>query len=329
MNISLLPDIYFDENFGKLYEEIENAKAERFVFESEIGTVIHQFMLREIPDAEGFYDIVTPYGYGGPLITECNGDRAVLAEAFGNAFGEYCKEKNIVSEFVRFHPVVDNQADFRNIYETIYLHHTVGTNIANHDDPVQEEFSKSCRKTIRQAQRKGVTCRITLAPENLDSFIPIYYDTMDRDKANDYYYFPEAYFETCLRYYRDNIILIEAMLEDNIIAAGFYFVYNGILQAHLSGTLNEYLPYSPAYILKYETAVWAKENGVSVIHYGGGTSDNEDDPLFLFKKKFTKDAIFDFYVGKKIWNEQIYAELCEKKNIDRSTVDYFPQYRAK
>ncbi len=324
----MLPDIYFDENFGKLYEEIENAKAERFVFKSELGTVIHQFMMREIPDTDGYYDIVTPYGYGGPLIIECNGDRTALAEAFGIAFGEYCKEKNIVSEFVRFHPVVDNQADFRNIYETIYLHHTVGTDIANHDDPVQEEFSKSCRKNIRQAIRKGVECSVTEAPENLKSFIPIYYDTMDRDNARDYYYFPESYFENCLKYYRNNILLVEAKYEDEIIAAGFYFVYNGILQTHLSGTRKDYLHLSPAYLLRYTAANWAKEHHLSVIHHGGGTTNEDTDSLYLFKKQFTRGTEFDFYVGKKIWNEQIYAELCEKKNIDRSTVNYFPQYRA-
>lgn len=325
----MLPDIYFDEHFGKLYEEVEHAKAERFVFSSALGTVVHQFMLREIPDAEGYYDIVTPYGYGGPLITECSGDRAALAAAFGEAFAKYCSEHNIVSEFVRFHPVVNNQADFRNIYETIYLHHTVGTDIANHEDPVQEEFSKSCRKNIRRALNKGVTCRVTEAPASLSSFIPIYYDTMNRDQASEYYYFPESYFETCLHYYRDHILLVEAVYEDEVIAAGFYFVYGDILQTHLSGTRKEFLHLSPAYLLRYTAANWAKAHGIAVIHHGGGTGDAEDNSLYLFKKQFTKETEFDFYVGKKIWNASVYDALCEKKQIDRAATKYFPQYRAK
>lgn len=325
----MLPDIYFDKNFGKLYEEIENAKATVFEFESSSGKIRHQFMMREIPDIEGYYDIVTPYGYGGPLITECTGDRSVLAEEFAEAFRKYCDENKIVSEFVRFHPIVNNQADFRNIYETVYMHNTVGTDIANHADPVQEEFSKSCRKTIRQVMKNDVTCRVTESPKNLDTFIPIYYDTMDRDKASDYYYFPKSYFETCLKYYRENILLVEALYEEQVIAAGFYFVYNGIIQAHLSGTKEGFLTLSPAYMLKYETVRWAKENKISVIHYGGGTSNSESDSLYLFKKKFTKNTEFGFYIGKKIWNEKIYNELCEKKNINRDAVEYFPQYRAK
>lgn len=324
----MLPDIYFDKNFGKLYEEIENAEATVFEFDSSDGKIIHQFMLRKIPDMEGYSDIVTPYGYGGPLITECTGDRQTLVKEFEKAFENYCNENNIVSEFIRFHPIANNQADFRNMYETVYMHNTVGTDIENHDDPVQEEFSKSCRKNIRQAIKKGVACRITHAPENLDTFIPIYYDTMDRDKASDYYYFPKSYFETCLKYYRENILLVEAIYEEKVIAAGFYFVYNGILQTHLSGTRKEFLFLSPAYMLRYTAANWAKENGISVIHHGGGTDNSPENSLYLFKKQFTKGTEFGFYIGKKIWNEKIYSELCEKKNINRETVNYFPQYRA-
>ncbi|MEG1578858.1 MAG: hypothetical protein RR336_08850, partial [Oscillospiraceae bacterium] len=65
-------DIYFDENYGKLYEEIECGTAEVFRFSSELGEVKHQFIQREIPillaDGKTRFDLITPYGYGGPLV---------------------------------------------------------------------------------------------------------------------------------------------------------------------------------------------------------------------------------------------------------------------
>ena len=64
-------DLYFDENYGKLYEKIENGKAKIFEFENENGKITNQFIMRKIEekiDGETFYDIVTPYGYGGPII---------------------------------------------------------------------------------------------------------------------------------------------------------------------------------------------------------------------------------------------------------------------
>ena len=43
-------DLYFDENYGKLYEKIEKGKAEIFKFENEDGKITNQFLIREIPE---------------------------------------------------------------------------------------------------------------------------------------------------------------------------------------------------------------------------------------------------------------------------------------
>ena len=42
-------DIYFDENYGKLYEEIENGKSEVFEYKTNYGHIRHMFIKREIP----------------------------------------------------------------------------------------------------------------------------------------------------------------------------------------------------------------------------------------------------------------------------------------
>ena len=122
------------------------------------------------------------------------------------------------------------------------------------------------------------------------------------------------------------MILVEAIYEDKTIAAGLYFVYNGIIHVHLSGTDTNFLNFSPAYILKYGTALWGKEHNYKLIHYGGGLSNSEDDSLYCFKRKFAKTTDFDFYIGKKIWNQEIYDKLCELKQIDKCE-DFFPAYR--
>ncbi len=62
-------DIYFEPNYGKLYEKIENGNCEVFRYSSAFGNVYHLFIKREIPvrvNNKTYYDLVTPYGYGGP-----------------------------------------------------------------------------------------------------------------------------------------------------------------------------------------------------------------------------------------------------------------------
>lgn len=324
-------DIYFDDNYGRLYEKVENGKAEVFEYKSSLGVVKYQFIVREIPKLENgkkYFDITTPYGYGGPCIVQCGGDRKALLEDYYRAFKKYCSENKIVSEFVRFHPILNNLTDFIGIYQTQIIRSTLGTNLKGYEDPVQSEFSKGCRKYIRRALNNGITYRVTEKPESLYSFKEIYYSTMNRNNATDYYYFDDEYFKDCLKYFKDNIILVEAIFEDKVIAVSLCFVYNKRIHVHLSGTISEYLYLSPQYILKYGTVLWGKEKGYELIHYGGGRSNSRGDNLFLFKKKFAQNTEFQFGIGKNIWNEDIYNRLCSSIGID-SNCNYFPAYRFK
>lgn len=321
-------DLYFDKNYGKLYEKAEKGKAEIFEFENEIGKITNQFLVREIPEKiEGktYYDIVTPYGYGGPVIEKLLGEKEKLLEEFEKEFNHFCIKNNIVSEFVRFHPIIKNYKDFEKMYDAVYMRKTLITKL-DESDPVQNQFGKSCRKNIRQALNKGITYKVIKSPETLENFKEIYYSTMDRNNATDYYYFDDEYFEAILKNYKENIVLVQAIFEEKVIAAGLYFVYNNIIHIHLSGTLSEYLYLSPAYILRYAITLWGIENGYKLIHHGGGTSNSEENSLYLFKRNFAKKYDVDFYIGKKIWNEKIYNKLCELKNVDKNEA-FFPAYR--
>lgn len=322
-------DIYFEKNYGKLYEKIERGTCEVFEHFSSTGKIRHMFIKREIPIRVGgvrYYDLITPYGYGGPLVLECEeGSKRQLIDEFKNAFEAFCAEHDIVSEFVRFHPVIGNALDFKSLYSVEYIRNTVGTNLKDFEDPFMNEFSKSARKSIRQTLKAGVEPRVIEQPDNLEDFKAIYYSTMDRNEADDYYYFDDDYFDTCLEAFGENIILVEAIYDGVIIAAGLYFVYGEIIHIHLSGTLSQYLGLSPAYILRYAATLWGKEKGLALIHHGGGTTNGEDDSLYQFKKRFGKNTEFQFFVGKKIWNDEVYDLLCGAfRSQDNG---FFPEYR--
>ncbi len=323
-------DIYFDDSYGQLYEKSEKGKYTAFEYEDENGRVRHSFILREIPGTDWF-DIVTPYGYGGPHVIEEYGSREELIDRFYSRFTEFCEDHRIVSEFVRFHPIEKNYIDFGSFYNAAFDRHTVGTNLEAYCDPVASEFSKGCKKSIRQALHKGVSSKVTLSPMDISAFENVYYSTMERNRASDYYYFDDQYFTELRKACKGNLLLVEALYEGNIIAAGLYMLSDGVIHIHLSGTLTQYLSLSPAYILRYAATLWGKENGYRLIHHGGGRSNDEKDGLFLFKKQFGRNTLFDFYVGRKIWNREKYRSLCGMKNTDLHTVEneFFPLYRKR
>ncbi|RNF39528.1 GNAT family N-acetyltransferase [Planococcus salinus] len=327
-----MKDLFYEQDYGRLYEKIENGTCELFEFNHRLGKVHHLFIKRPIPEpisGATYYDLVTPYGYGGPVITEVEpGDEKKLAQKFEEAFQKYCFEHRIVSEFVRFHPVFSNALDFEECYEIIHRRKTTGTNLSAFEDPVQKEFSKSTRRNIRKALEAGVTFRITVNPESLKNFKEIYYHTMERNKAEAIYYFDDDYFDNCLSLLGENIVFTEVLYEDQIIGMGLSFFYGDRIHTHLSGTLDDFHHLSPAYVLQYALTVWGKENGMSLIHDGGGRTASPDDKLFKFKKQFGKNTEFDYYIGHKIWNKEIYHQLCELTNTTLNDA-FFPAYRAK
>lgn len=326
-----MKDIYFEANYGKLYEHVEGGESVFYEYSHEHGLITNLFIKKEIPiDLDGsprrYYDITTPYGYGGPIIQEVSeGKEEELVEAYYEAFKDYCNDQQIVSEFIRFHPVLENHKSFESIYDVEYYKKTTGTNLRDFDDPFQKEFSKSTRKRSRRALRDGVTCEIVEQLESLDEFIEIYYETMDRNEAADIYYFDREYFDKCLDYFSDHMITIKAVYEGKTIAMGTYFVYDKYIHSHLFGTLDDYLDLSPAYAIGHALTHWGKEKGYHLIHDGGGTSTDEDDSLYLFKKKFGQHTEFDYHIAKQIWNHDIYEELCRK--TPARSESRFPAYR--
>lgn len=80
--------------------------------------------------------------------------------------------------------------------------------------------------------------------------------------------------------------------------------------------------------MRYALTKWGKEKGYHLIHHGGATTNDENDTLYRFKKRFGKYTEFDFSIGKKIWNKEIYERLCAETNIDKQS-DFFPAYRQR
>ena len=78
--------------------------------------------------------------------------------------------------------------------------------------------------------------------------------------------------------------------------------------------------------MRYAITLWGKENGYNVIHNGGGRTNSEEDSLYKFKKQFAQNTKFDFYIGKNIWNQDIYKKLCDYKKVDINE-EFFPAYR--
>lgn len=325
-------DIYFDAEYGKACEDVDGGSFCEFILQDIAGTVCNHFIKRKAPflvDGIQYYDIVTPYGYGGPII-ECASDKETLLKLYEKEFYKFCQENHIVCEFVRFHPIYRNYEDFSEVYETSFSRHTVGTNLADFEDPVQAEFSKTARREVKKAEAAGISYIPNLNPENLDRFRALYEETMERNHASSMYYFSDAYYNMLRTKLRHYVLEMQAIWEGQVIASELYFLSAGLMHAHLLGSSKTFLNLGGGSAMEAAAARWGKQHGYNFIHHGGGRSSEPTDPLYMYKKKFGKHTEFDFYIGKKIWNPTVYDALVAKRmeNSDFCNSNYFPLYRG-
>lgn len=324
-------DIYFRPEYGKLNENIELGTSETFCFDCEYGSVQSVYIKRSVPypvDGVQYFDAITPYGYGGPIITRCV-DREKLLSAYAEAYRRHCKAERIVCEFVRYHPLAQNALDFGGLYETIYNRHTVAIDLTD-ADYAAVQFNPDCRNMIRKAAKKGVTVELDEQCARLDEFIRLYYATMDKNSASEYYYFDRGYFEELKEIPGNRLALINAELEGKIIASAMFMCSEEYMHYHLSSTDPEYYSYAANNAILAAAVQYGRELGLEWLHLGGGLSSSEKDNLFRFKRSFgrTEKNLKDFYIGKAVFMPDGYDRLCGIAKTNGVENDgFFPAYR--
>ncbi len=293
---------------------------------------INVVMLRDIGKSDSLsglihqdtlYDFSTPYGYGGWLIKhEENGTKEKLFEEYE----EWCKEHNIISEFVRFIPNVKNHLACEDYYNIAELGETVTMDLSS-PELIWKNISSKNRNVIRKAKKNGVKIYNGRFPEIFDTFLGIYNKTMERDQADEYYFFDSDFYDSILNDLDHNAQVFYAELDDHkIIAAAIMINANKKMYYHLSGSLNEYSSLAATNLLLYSAALWGYENGYHSLYLGGGVG-SKDDGLFKFKKSFYRGELHSFFIGKKIFLKNEYNNLLELRKLKNCNSSFFPLYR--
>lgn len=99
---------------------------------------------------------------------------------------------------------------------------------------------------------------------------------------------------------------------------------------HLSATDPDFYRFAANNAILNFAAEYANKNGIKWLHLGGGLTGNADDRLFKFKHSFGRkdENLKDFYIGKIIFNKEVYELFCEKaKENNTFNEGFFPQYR--
>lgn len=320
-------DVYYLSGYVRAFEIHGDGDPHLLYYEENGLRAIYVYMKRKTA-IKGVFDSVTPYGYGGVLF---EGDTSLeKRQAFWKAYVEKMLEEHIVDNFVRYHPVLVNAVLMKDISNVIDLGKTIAIDLCSEDVIWSNIVSKN-RNMIRKAEKNGVEIKHGHDYELFKDFIRIYNGTMEKDHAEDYYFFGVDFYRSIHEDLKDHYEMFYAVYQGQIIAMSIMLFANQQMHYHLSGSLMEYRNLAPSNLLLYKAALWGCEQGYKTFHLGGGVGSGEDN-LYKFKAAFNRNSDYQFSIGKQIFDHEKYNQLIEERasrdiHFNRES-NYFPVYRA-
>src|SRR5699024_10945312 len=312
------PDVYFTKEYhdasGIAAPDFSKSVLLNWVDDS--GRVYLPLMLRSIK-GQSYFDATSAYGYGGPWL---EGQPDLVA--FRRFFDDWARDNQIISSFIRFHPLLNNAEEFSGVLPVTRIGQTAAWNLQDSEDLVGG-MSKNHRKSWRRAVRAGVEARVTHNPEQVSGFRDLYEVTMGRLRAERSYWLPAKYWESLKDGLGKASILVEAIYQDRVVAAVWCLVSDEYLHFHLSGTTEEGRRLGGAFICRVAAAEWAREAGKSKAHFGGGVGGTGSS-LLDWKRRFDESApLNDYCVANVVHDREMFAELAEGYPRD----GFFPPWR--
>ena len=326
-------DVYYLCGYLKAFRVHGDGEPLLFYFENGATRAMNAVMRRDIgraPKLAGlipentYFDLSTPYGYGGFLVE--GEDVADL----DREYSQYCRDRGIISEFVRFHPVLGNAGPVAPMYGTAVRGRTITMELSS-PEQIWNDLAAKNRNIIRKAQKSGVEVCWGRDRSLFSEFMRLYGRTMDRDHADPYYYFEKEFYDSIFEDLRHHSLVFYSLYTGKIIAMAVILFANGRMHYHLSASDREYGHLAPTNLLLYEAACWGCENGLRTLHLGGGLGGREDS-LFRFKAAFREKSDTFFSTGTKVFDEKICRELIGIRNLEsagepEADTSFFPAYR--
>ncbi|MEH7226766.1 GNAT family N-acetyltransferase, partial [Bacillus sp. JJ1566] len=218
----------------------------------------------------------------------------------------------------------------KDVMDIEYIRKTTAVDLTKSLEEIRLNYTTSNKRNIKIANNNNISCYVAESTkENVDKFIGMYKETMDRNNASDYYYFDDQYFyEQVKKTEISKTLLLFAKRVDEIIAGTLVIVGKEFSHYHLGASKTKYLEYRPNNLLFDFMIEACKSFGSKELHLGGGYQEN--DGLFKYKTSFSNNRNYDYFIGKKIHNKEIYNNVIEylKKQYELKE-DYFPIYRGK
>ena len=325
-------DVFFTSGYLRLWQRRGEGTALGAVYRDSGGLVLYPFLLRDLAKVEylgeefaGLYDVSSPPGFGGPLVRHMTREETVAA--FRAEFDDWCHATAVVSEFIRFHPLLETRLGMERHLQVAEAGRVVWARLDTGSCTLIETLSAAARRSIRLARESGVVCGPESSDEAYARFADLYLENALRRKALPAYRFDAAHFRSLRELLGPGQVLFGARYRGELIAAALLLCGADLVHFHALGTDRDYAALRPATLLFFSAMQWACGTGATAFNLGGGYRG--DDEFFRFKLRLSQQ-VAPRRVGRAIHLFEAYARAEQRRDDEGEFLDceFFPAYRA-
>ena len=320
-------EVFAHPCYTSLFED-ERTRALAILWQGAKGSILYPFLLRQLrgepfwrPEDGELFDMVTPYGYGGPVVLGGEPSQELFRDFYA-ALEKWALENKVVTEFVRFS--LFDKAPQAYYGEVQHNNNNIVVDLGLSSEALWKGFRHKVRKNVQTARAAGISIAEDPAGERLSEFIDVYYHTLERRTAARHYFKPISFFKKIIASLPRKFMFFHALSGETVVASELVLLSDHRIYSFLGGTYSHSFHLRPGDLLKYHIMQWAREQGCQQFVIGGGHKPH--DGIFAFKQAFAPGGIYPFFTGKKIFNQMVYKQMVQQSGNKGS--GFFPEYRA-
>jgi len=329
-------EVYYHPHFASTCGRWEGARAQCLLVEgSRDRRLLYPYLRHPILGYESVAgpccDVQTPYGYGGPLFLgdwDLDDQRRAL-----DAVADHLRHTGPIAEFVRCHT---EWLDAAALEYCGYRTRLVRTNV-EYDLPegavagLGSDWDNGARYQLKQAHRCGLRYRVSRAANDLAAFEKLYALTAERVNMARACRFDHDYYRGLLELdpVQAKLILVETA-EHRPAAGAILFLGGTLAHFHLAGSDFALQSLRGNVLLYWAAAREAAATGCQRIVWGGGTTNDPQDSLFLFKAQYGRRRT-PVHIATRVLDGDRYSAICDewsRRHPEKAKTKLFLKYRA-
>lgn len=334
-------DIFYEPSYCRFLTEGTPHSPVMLSYEDDLGRVFDVTVVKAIRSLPFFADIADQLShspvdlaspdYNSPIILADPRDVNELLRRYRHSVDQYCREANVVTEFVRFHPLSENVAACSQILEIHAGSELIYIDLRSGYEAAFQEYRKGHKSTVKKAAREGAEFRFCTNDDigGLAKVYQLYTETMQRKDAKSVYLHGFEHFQNMARYLGDHLVVMQSLVEGQVASANIFFLGRKHIWFKYSG-LDQTLRASGAHTFMLDRAIhWACEQGFDYFMLGGGMEPG--DSTHASKRGFSHLSACVHHM-KKIHDEKMMNLLVEAKTAYDNRIGhptrtaYFPSY---